>query len=231
MDIKTNSSFLRSRRWTHTVANVTSNLWWFIVTKTFKDISTQLGMCVPFFLYGAVCVFGFIFIYIFLPETRGRTPEETARAFRGLGPIVRRTGCLGFCLVVCRCCFTSSSGSSTDSDGDEDDLEDEDLEAGYGRTEGSRGRKRSKKRNKKCLNNKNSSGGRSSSKKKLKKIKINNTSGGGSSKRKRSSRSKNNHSSNVEAAIPLVTRPGSGHNTQPRYSDAQQQATTTFILE
>jgi hypothetical protein len=27
---------VRSRRWTHTLANVTSNLWWFVVTKTFK---------------------------------------------------------------------------------------------------------------------------------------------------------------------------------------------------
>ena len=73
---------VRSRRWTHTVANVTSNLCWFVVTKTYKDISTRFGSFVPFFIYGSVCLFGFIFIYVFLPETRGKSPEETAKAFR-----------------------------------------------------------------------------------------------------------------------------------------------------
>ena len=73
---------VRSRRWTHTVANVTSNLCWFVVTKTYKDISSQFGLCVPFFIYGSICLFGLVFIYVFLPETRGRTPEETAKAFR-----------------------------------------------------------------------------------------------------------------------------------------------------
>ncbi len=27
---------IRSKRWTHTIANVTSNFWWFVVTKTFR---------------------------------------------------------------------------------------------------------------------------------------------------------------------------------------------------
>ena len=72
----------RSRRWTHTVANVTSNLCWFAVTKTYTDISKTFGISVPFFIYGSVCLFGFVFIYVFLPETRGKTPEETAKAFR-----------------------------------------------------------------------------------------------------------------------------------------------------
>ena len=72
----------RSRRWTHTLANVTSNVCWFIVTKTYRDISTKFGLYVPFFIYGSVCLFGFVFIYVFLPETRGKTPEETAKAFR-----------------------------------------------------------------------------------------------------------------------------------------------------
>ena len=72
----------RSRRWTHTVANVTSNLCWFAVTKTYTDIHTTFGLSAPFFIYGSVCLFGFIFIYVCLPETRGKTPEETAKAFR-----------------------------------------------------------------------------------------------------------------------------------------------------
>ena len=65
---------VRSKRWTHTVSNATSNLWWFVVTKTFKDIYELASPAAPFLIYGAVCVFGFFFILVFLPETRSRLP-------------------------------------------------------------------------------------------------------------------------------------------------------------
>lgn len=97
---------VRSRRWTHTIANVTSNLWWLVVTKTFKELYTNLGPFVPFFLYGSVCVFGFVFIYIFLPETHGKTSEETAKSFSGFRPVVKRTGCKAVCSMChsgCQC--------------------------------------------------------------------------------------------------------------------------------
>ena len=84
---------VRSRGWTHTLANVTSNLCWFLVTKTFKDIQDELGLSAPFFFYGSVCIFGLVFIYIFLPETRGKTYEETAQSFEGLEPFKERIGC------------------------------------------------------------------------------------------------------------------------------------------
>ena len=87
---------VRSRRWSHTVANVTSNFWWFIVTKTFKDVYTDIGPHVPFFLYGLVCLIGFVFIYVFLPETQGLTAEERAEAFTGMQPIINRVA--GRCL-------------------------------------------------------------------------------------------------------------------------------------
>ena len=80
----------RSRGWTHTLANLTSNLCWFIVTKTFRDLQESLGHAAPFFLYGGVCLFGLVFIFIFLPETRGKTPEETAQSFVGLQPLLDR---------------------------------------------------------------------------------------------------------------------------------------------
>jgi hypothetical protein len=97
---------VRSRRWTHTLANVSSNLWWFVVTKTFKELYTNLGPFVPFFLYGSVCLFGFVFIYIFLPETHGKTAEETAKSFTGFRPVVKRTGCKSVCTMChssCQC--------------------------------------------------------------------------------------------------------------------------------
>ena len=84
---------VRSRGYTHTIANVTSNFCWFIITKTFRDIQTSLGLAAPFFMYGSVCLLGLVFIFIFLPETRGRTFEETALEFQGFGPLRERIGC------------------------------------------------------------------------------------------------------------------------------------------
>ena len=84
---------VRSRGYTHTIANLTSNFCWFIITKTFRDIQTSLGLAAPFFMYGSVCLLGLVFIFIFLPETRGRTFEETASEFQGLGPLRERIGC------------------------------------------------------------------------------------------------------------------------------------------
>ena len=90
----------RSRGYTHTIANLTSNLCWFIITKTFKDLQEQLGLAAPFFLYGGVCVFGLLFVFVFLPETRGKTYEETALEFQGCEAVTDRVGCssLGRCL-------------------------------------------------------------------------------------------------------------------------------------
>ena len=48
-----------------------------------RNISLQhwLGSSVPFYLYGISCIGGIIFIYIFVPETRGKTSEEIAEKF------------------------------------------------------------------------------------------------------------------------------------------------------
>ena len=84
---------VKSRGWTHTIANITSNFCWFLVTKTFNDLQDSFGLSAPFFLYGSVCVFGLIFIYIFLPETRGKTYEETAMEFQGCRRFKERLCC------------------------------------------------------------------------------------------------------------------------------------------
>jgi len=94
---------VRSRRWTHTLANASSNLWWFVVTKTFKELYTNLGP-LSFRSFSTVpsAFFGFVFIYIFLPETHGKTSEETAKSFTGSGRSSRRTGCKA---VLFNCAF------------------------------------------------------------------------------------------------------------------------------
>ena len=48
----------------------------FILTYTFPILNVQLGAAGTFWLYAVICVFGLIFIWKKLPETKGRTLEE-----------------------------------------------------------------------------------------------------------------------------------------------------------
>lgn len=48
----------------------------FILTYTFPMLNAKLGPSGTFWLYAVICVLGFIFILVRLPETKGRTLEE-----------------------------------------------------------------------------------------------------------------------------------------------------------
>ncbi len=51
----------------------------FILTYTFPILNQLLKASGTFWLYGAICVLGFLFIYKKLPETKGKTLEEIER--------------------------------------------------------------------------------------------------------------------------------------------------------
>ncbi|MFZ0281591.1 MAG: MFS transporter, partial [Bacteroidales bacterium] len=51
----------------------------FILTYTFPIINQLLKASGTFWLYGAICILGFLFIYKKLPETKGKTLEEIER--------------------------------------------------------------------------------------------------------------------------------------------------------
>ncbi len=55
-----------------------SSLWiaCFILTYTFPILNRNLGAAGTFWLYGGICVAGFFFILLRLPETKGKTLEE-----------------------------------------------------------------------------------------------------------------------------------------------------------
>src|ERR1041385_3813632 len=48
----------------------------FLLTYTFPLLNAKLGAAGTFWLYGAICVLGWIFIWSELPETKGRTLEQ-----------------------------------------------------------------------------------------------------------------------------------------------------------
>jgi sugar porter (SP) family MFS transporter len=63
------------------MAVAVSALWvaCFILTYTFPFLNAKLGSAGTFWLYAAICVAGFIFIKIKLPETKGKTLEQIER--------------------------------------------------------------------------------------------------------------------------------------------------------
>jgi hypothetical protein len=48
----------------------------FILTFTFPLLNGGLGTAATFWIYAAICVFGFFFVSSRLPETKGKTLEE-----------------------------------------------------------------------------------------------------------------------------------------------------------
>jgi sugar porter (SP) family MFS transporter len=63
------------------MAVAVSALWiaCFILTYTFPILNSTLGSARTFWLYAAICVAGFIFIKLKLPETRGKSLEQIER--------------------------------------------------------------------------------------------------------------------------------------------------------
>ena len=49
------------------------------LTLTFPYLNKALGSYGTFWLYGIVCVLGYIFVFKYLPETKGKTLEEIER--------------------------------------------------------------------------------------------------------------------------------------------------------
>jgi sugar porter (SP) family MFS transporter len=63
------------------MAVAVSSLWiaCFILTYTFPILNAKLGPAGTFWLYAGICVAGFVFIKIKLPETKGKTLEQIER--------------------------------------------------------------------------------------------------------------------------------------------------------
>ncbi|XP_058803815.1 facilitated trehalose transporter Tret1-like [Phymastichus coffea] len=55
----------------------------FVVTKMFTTLTTLIGWSGTFWLFGAICLAGFVFVRLFVPETSGRSLEEIERGLTG----------------------------------------------------------------------------------------------------------------------------------------------------
>jgi len=57
---------------THWVAN-------FLLTFSFPSIKEAIGWANNFWLYGVICMIGFIVLFRYLPETKGKSLEQIER--------------------------------------------------------------------------------------------------------------------------------------------------------
>ena len=59
----------------------------YIVAQTFPVLndSATIGPAKTFWIYGAVSLFSFFFVALFIPETKGRTLEQIERYWKGRG--------------------------------------------------------------------------------------------------------------------------------------------------
>ncbi|SEN09773.1 MFS transporter, sugar porter (SP) family [Duganella sp. CF517] len=66
------------------MAVATTALWaaCFLLTYTFPLINSAMGTGMTFWVYGAICAAGYVFIFRCLPETSGKSLEEIEKAWR-----------------------------------------------------------------------------------------------------------------------------------------------------
>jgi SP family sugar porter-like MFS transporter len=59
------------------------SLWlaYFILVFTFPIIENHFGDAIAFWCYSVICVFGFLFIWKKLPETKGKSLEDIENEF------------------------------------------------------------------------------------------------------------------------------------------------------
>ena len=64
-----NMSPPRTRVMSQSLIIVSSNMAWFLVTKTFSSLQRTLGLAAPFLTYGVMSLVGVITVYFLLPAS------------------------------------------------------------------------------------------------------------------------------------------------------------------
>jgi SP family sugar porter-like MFS transporter len=61
------------------VAAMSLRITYFLLTYTFPLLNKMLRAATTFWIYGAICVAGWLFVYFTLPETKGKSLEQIER--------------------------------------------------------------------------------------------------------------------------------------------------------
>ncbi|XP_043248338.1 facilitated trehalose transporter Tret1-like [Colletes gigas] len=66
-----------------TIAMFFSNCSVFVITLSYQSIAQQYGVHASFWMFSAVSLSGFVFVYLYVPETRGKTLQEVQDQLHG----------------------------------------------------------------------------------------------------------------------------------------------------
>jgi len=80
------------RGWACGVTTFIGTIYWFLAVKLFPQMKYWIGLHNVCTIYTAVIAIGTVFVYFYLPETRGKTLKEIEDFFRGDKDKVRRGG-------------------------------------------------------------------------------------------------------------------------------------------
>lgn len=72
----------RGRSLASGVAAAASYIVSFVATKTCLSLKTTLSLSGMFFVYGSISVIGFVVLYLYMPETEGRSLEEIEESYK-----------------------------------------------------------------------------------------------------------------------------------------------------
>lgn len=53
----------------------------FLISKFYKNLEDLIKLSGTYFLFGAICFTGVLVVFFFVPETKGKTPDEMKRHF------------------------------------------------------------------------------------------------------------------------------------------------------
>ena len=56
----------------------------FIVSAFSQDVEKEIHAYGLYFLFGAICALGIVFVVLLCPETKGKTPEDMKKYFMGI---------------------------------------------------------------------------------------------------------------------------------------------------
>ncbi len=73
---------LEARNTSVTIVMAVSNIGNFLVTKLAVNVESAIGTSGLYFIFSGICAVASVFTTIFLPETKGRSPQEMRELFQ-----------------------------------------------------------------------------------------------------------------------------------------------------
>lgn len=77
----------RARGTASSVASITNWVGAFLVTKSFSSLQSAFGLDGTFWIFAVLCVVGVLYVWKYVPETKGKSLEDIELCFIGQAPL------------------------------------------------------------------------------------------------------------------------------------------------